>query len=218
MMSSNIAAVAFDMDGLMYDTEDVYWKAADELLRIRGHEYTVELAEDVMGRQPRYCFERMIEYYDLSGTSWEELFEESQEIFMKKLDEGFSEMPGLSELLGVLEEQGIPKAVCTSSSRRVAREVLGRTGVLSGFSFVLAFEDVLQGKPDPEIYLKAAERFGISPGEMLVLEDSISGCTAAKQAGAFTVAVLAEHNRTLDFSHADLVLERLDDPGVLERF
>ncbi len=208
-----ISAVAFDMDGLMFSTEDVYWKTASTVLGRRGHEYNDEVAHDVMGRPPKYCFEKMIEYYGLT-EDWETLHAESEETFVKLLDGGFSMMPGLPELLDRIEEKGIPKAVCTSSSRRVAREVLGRAGLLPRFEFVLAFEDIVHGKPDPEIYLKAAAQFDVTPDRMLVLEDSVSGCHAARQAGALTVAVLADHNRTLDFSHASRIAQRLDDPEI----
>ena len=208
-----ISAVAFDMDGLMFNTEDVYWKTASTYLQRRGHEYNHEVANDVMGRPPKYCFEKMIEYYGLSDT-WEALHAESEETFIKLLDEGYSMMPGLPELLDQLEELNIPKAVCTSSSQRVAREVLGRAGVWERFQFVLAFEDIVRGKPDPEIYLKAASKFGVTSEKMLVLEDSVSGCHAARNAGAVTVAVLADHNRSLDFSHATRIAQRLDDPVI----
>jgi len=203
------------MDGLMFNTEDVYWETASAVLRRRGHEYNLEVAGDLMGRPPKYCFEKMIEYYGLD-EDWETLHAESEDTFVKLLDNGFSMMPGLPELLDFLEAEKIPKAVCTSSTRRVAREVLGRSGVLGRFQFVLAFEDIVHGKPDPEIYLKAAQKFGVTPNQILVLEDSVSGCHAARNAGAFVVAVLAEHNRTFDFSHASRIAERLDAPEILE--
>jgi len=203
------------MDGLMFSTEDVYWETATTVLRRRGHEYNLEVSNDVMGRPPKYCFEKMIEYYGLDDD-WETLHAESEDTFCELLDHGFSMMPGLPELLDHLEEKGTPKAVCTSSSRRVAQEVLGRAGVLQRFQFVLAFEDIIHGKPDPEIYRKAAQKFGVTPEQMLVLEDSVSGCHAARSAGAVVVAVLAEHNRTFDFSHAGLIVNRLDAPEILE--
>ena len=204
------------MDGLMFSTEDVYWETAATVLRRRGHEYNQEVANDVMGRPPKYCFEKMIEYYGLDDD-WETLHAESEDTFCKLLDGGFTMMPGLPELLDRLEKKGIPKSVCTSSSRRVAQEVLGRSGVMERFRFVLAFEDIVHGKPDPEIYLKAAQKFGVTPDQMLVLEDSVSGCHAAKNAGAVVVAVLADHNRTFDFSHASFIAQRLDDPEILKR-
>ena len=212
-----IESVAFDMDGLMFNTEDVYWKCASVVLGQRGHEYTQELCDQIMGRPPKFCFEKMIEYYGLDET-WTDLRNESENVFIGLLDDGFDMMPGLLNLLEHLETANIPKCVCTSSSRRVANEVLGRSNMLNRFDFVLASDDVVNGKPNPEIYEKAAGRFAISPENMLVLEDSASGCLAAKDSGAFVVAVLAEHNRNFDFSNASLIVSQLDDEKVLAFF
>ena len=201
-------AVAFDMDGLMFNTEDVYWKAADTLLRRRGYPYTEELCAKVMGRPPRFCFETFIQAYNLS-ESWQELEAESEELFLSFLREGYSAMPGLFELLERIERAGLPKAVCTSSSERVLRAVLSRARLLERLVFFITSEGVVHGKPDPEIYRLAAQRFGVAPEKMLVFEDSTAGIRAAKAAGAVCCAVRAEHNKTADLSAADFLLTSL---------
>ena len=210
-----LKAVAFDMDGLMFDTEDTYWKAASTLLERRGKVYTEEMNDFVMGRPPRDCFELMKETFGFPET-WQELQTESEDLFLGFLDEGFSTMPGLHELLEHLEQRNIPKGICTSSVKRIATEVLYRKDFTNRFDFVLTADDVLRSKPDPEIYLKAAARFGIVPSEMLVLEDSTAGCLAAHGAGAFGVAVRAKHNASSSFAEAKIVVSSLDDPHILE--
>ena len=109
-------AVVFDMDGLMFNTEDVYTLVGEELLRRRGYEFTVELKRQIMGLRPQSAFERMIADCCLAET-WEELPEESNRLFFGLLDGRLAMMPGLADLLDALERAGIPKAVCTSSSR-----------------------------------------------------------------------------------------------------
>ena len=212
-----IKAVAFDMDGLMFDTEDTYWKAASALLGRRDKIYTDELCNAVMGRPPKYCFELFKETFGFS-ESWQELQTESEDFFLKFLDDGFSTMPGLYELLERLEQRNIPKGICTSSALRVVSEVLRRKDMFRRFEFVLTAEDITQGKPDPEIYLKAAARFGIAPSDMLVLEDSTAGCQAAHNAGAFGIAVRAKHNAHCVFAEAKKVVSTLDDPQIIELF
>ncbi len=123
-------------------------------------------------------------------------------------------MPGLLELLDALERAGIPKAIGTSSSRELVDACLEPFGMRRRFQFILAAEDIVNGKPHPEIYLTAARRFGVPPAEMAVLEDSQNGCLAAAAAGAFTVAVPAEHSREHDFSSASLVVDSLADPRL----
>ena len=181
-------AIVFDMDGLMFNTEDVYWRVGTELLRRRGCRFSRDLSDAMMGRPPQTCFEVMIRWHSLNET-WEELAAESEEIFLWLLDRHLAPMPGLMELLAALEKARIGKAIGTSSSRRSLEAILSRFAMEPRFQFVLTAEDITHGKPDPEIYLKAAARFGIAPREMLVLEDSQTGCRSAAAAGAIVVAV-----------------------------
>ncbi|MBN2473493.1 MAG: HAD family phosphatase [Pirellulales bacterium] len=208
-------AVVFDMDGLMFNTEEVYTRVGTELLGRRGCEFTVELKNAIMGMRPQPTFETMIRRLALDDT-WEQLAAESNEIFLGLLDERLAPMPGLPELLDALEVAEIPKAIATSSDRELATAVLSRFDLPPRFRFILTSEDVTHGKPDPEIYCKAADRFGLGAGETLVLEDSENGCRAAAAAGAFTVAVPGEHSREHDFSAATLVIDSLGDARLYE--
>jgi HAD superfamily hydrolase (TIGR01509 family) len=203
-------AVTFDMDGLMFNTEDVYTLAGSELLARRGRRFTPELKDAMMGLPPRAAFEVMIDRHGLSEP-WGVLAAESDEIFLGLLGARLATMPGLLELLAALEQAGIPKAIATSSGRRLTAACLAPFHLTPRFRFVLTSEDISRGKPDPEIYLLAARRFGVPPAEMLVLEDSQNGCRAAAACGAFTVAVPGEHSRRQDFSIANLVVESLAD-------
>ena len=155
----------------------------------------------MMGMPPRPSFEVMIRECGLS-ESWEALSAESNEIFLAMLPGRLAMMPGLSELLDALEKASIPKAIATSSARRLIEACLAPFDLARRFRFILTAEDIAQGKPHPEIYQTAARRFGTPPQEMLVLEDSQNGCRAAAAAGAFTVAVPGEHSRDHDFSVA----------------
>lgn len=208
-------AVVFDMDGLMFNTEDVYFQVGSELLRRRGCEFTRELSDAMMGRPPQPSFETMIQWHSLTDT-WQTLVVESEELFIGLLDSCLAPMPGLLALLDRLESAGIPKAICTSSSRRVLTEVLARFNMEPRFQFTLTAQDIVNGKPNPEIYQKAADRLGLKPREMLVLEDSQAGCQAAAAAGAFAVAVPGEHSARQDFSVASLVIRSLADPQLYE--
>jgi HAD superfamily hydrolase (TIGR01509 family) len=209
------AAVVFDMDGLMFNTEDIYWMVGQELMRRRGGEFTRELSDAMMGLPPEATFDVMIRWHHLDDT-WQQLLAESEEIYIALLDEHLAPMSGLLELLEALEGAGLPKAICTSSSRRMLTAVLSRFDMEPRFAFTLTAEDIVQGKPNPEIYLKAATQFGISPPEMLVLEDSQTGCRAAAAARALTVAVPGEHSRQHDFSTARLVIDSLADPRLYQ--
>lgn len=206
-------AVVFDMDGLMFNTEDVYTSVGEELLRRRGHVFTAELKDRMMGLQARPSFEAMIDYCGL-GETWQQLAAESNRLFLEMLESRLKPMPGLMALLDALERAGIPKAIGTSSCRELVYPCLKPFGLATRFRFILTAEDVTHGKPDPEIYRKAAERMGAPASEMAVLEDSQNGCIAAAAAGAFAIAVPGDHSRGHDFSQARLVADGLDDPRL----
>ena len=203
-------AVTFDMDGLMFNTEDVYTLTGTELLARRGCSFTPELKDAMMGLPPQAAFEVVIDWHHLAEP-WGRLAAESDEIFLGLLGGRLTAMPGLLELLAALETAGIPKAIATSSSSRLTEACLTPFQLAPRFRFILTSEDITRGKPDPEIYLLAARRFGAPPAEMVVLEDSQNGCRAAAAAGAFTVAVPGEHSCRQDFSAANLVIESLAD-------
>ena len=202
------------MDGLMFDTESLYSDVGRELMRRRGFDYPDDLCHAVMGTPPETSFTTMIDWFSLSDT-WEELQDESDAVFLELVKGGFSMMPGLPELLAEIERLGLPKAVCTSSAPKLAGPVLACHNMAPRFDFVLTAADVVQGKPNPEIYLKAAARFGIEPAEMMVLEDSVLGTEAALAAGALTFTVLAEHNISRSFPKETRLVNRLDAPRVL---
>jgi HAD superfamily hydrolase (TIGR01509 family) len=201
------------MDGLMFNTEDVYTLVGMELLRRRGCLFTDELKSMIMGMQPQMAFTAMIEHCHLDDQ-WQAMAAESNRLFLDLLGGRLAMMPGLVELLDALERARIPKAIGTSSSRELVAACLRPFDLERRFQFILAAEDIAHGKPHPEIYLTAARRFGTPPAEMAVLEDSENGCLAAAAAGACVVAVPGEHSRGHDFSMATLVAESLADPRL----
>lgn len=209
-----IRAVVFDLDGLMFNTEEVFNRSGREQLRRRGKELTDELVARMMGRRAAEAFAAMVEMHGFTDTI-EELQRESREIFYEMLNEHLAPMPGLFELLELLETRQLPKGVATSSSRDYLQDILGRFELVHRFPMTLTAEDVEMGKPHPEIYLKAARRIGVDPREMLVLEDSEAGTLAGAAAGAVVVSVPHEFSRMHDFSAASYIASGLNDPKLL---
>ncbi len=210
-----IRVVVFDMDGLMFNTEDVYTVVGSEMLQRRGRVFSEELKHEMMGLPPQATFECMIRHCDLSDT-WQQLAEETAELFVRYLPDYLAPMPGLLRLLDALEQANMPKAIATSSRWKLVECCLAPFEMQGRFQFILTAEDIVRGKPDPEVYLLAARRFDVPPAEMLVLEDSENGCRAAAAAGAFVVAVPGEHSRGQDFSMASLVADSLADPRLYQ--
>lgn len=213
MPSSPIRAVVFDLDGLMFNTEDVFFLAGSELLRRRGFEMTREIMTAIIGRRPHEGFTILVERLALK-ESVEGLLAESTEIFFGLLNEHLRPMPGLHDFITLVESLKLPKGVATSSRRGYLEDLLGRFSLQSRFGMTLAAEDVTQGKPNPEIYLLAASRLGVAPHEMLVLEDSEAGTRAGVTAGAVVVSIPHSHTAHHSFDGAALIAEGLHDPRI----
>jgi HAD superfamily hydrolase (TIGR01509 family) len=208
-------AVVFDLDGLMFNTEELYVMVGSEVLRRRGKQMTPELLDAMMGRRPPQAIATMIQWHGLDDTV-EAVMAESAEIFVPILDAYLRPMPGLMDLLAALEAAAMPKAVATSSMRDFVVNVLSRFDLIERFNFVLTAEDVSQGKPHPEIYQTAAARLEIEPPQMLVLEDSENGCRAAVAAGAFVVAVPGAHSVHHNFDGVAMRISSLEDRQLLD--
>ena len=171
------------------------------------------MLDAMMGRPGKVALQIMIDWHGLDATV-EELRRESDELFVELLETRLAPMPGAGELLDAWENAGIAKAIATSSGPAFAGNVLTRANFIERFDFILTGEDVQQGKPHPEVYLTAARRFDSKPDEMMVLEDSVHGCRAAVEAGAYTVAVPAERNRQQNFTGAAFLADSLHDERI----
>ncbi len=209
-----IRAVVFDLDGLMFDTEALFFRVGSETLAARGKLFTDEIMQAMIGRRSAEVAHL---FRDLAGLDEppEVILGEIRERFYAAMDTAVAPAPGLATLLDHLARQSLPRAVATSSRQSYAQRLLSRHGLVHQFDFVLASEDVTRGKPDPEIYLLAARRFGVQAGAMIVLEDSPAGLAAAKSAGAIAVAVPHQHSPAEALQAADLIVPRLDDQALL---
>jgi HAD superfamily hydrolase (TIGR01509 family) len=208
-----IRAVAFDMDGLMVNTEELYFEVGQTILRRRGREFTDPLRRGMMGLPGPQAFALMIEFENLADTV-ETLARESDEVFAGMLPDRLRPLTGLLELLDTLESMGLPRCVATSSPLSFAKVVLEGVQVLNRVDFVITAEHVAKGKPHPDIYLGAAQKLAVHPHEVLVLEDSHHGSRAGIASGACTVAVPGDHSRDHDFSGVHFVADSLADERI----
>lgn len=209
-----IKAVVFDMDGLMFDTEALYHRVTADLLAEKGKSFTSQIMRAMIGRRAP---EAGLALKRLAGLdeSVDDLLAMIKERFLAELEVAVHPTPGLFVLLDRIHAAGLPTAVATSSQRAYAESLLRFHGLRDRFQFVLASEDVTQGKPEPEIYLTAAHRLGVNPSNVLVLEDSPPGVTAAKNAGTFAVGIPHAHSPAEDLHLADMIVPRLDDPRII---
>ena len=198
--------VVFDLDGVMVDSEPVHERATAEYLDGLGATVEQELFDDMMGRRVRDLTDAIAERLDLPP---ERVFSDREAIFWRLLDEGIEPMPGLHAAVDRLAGAGLPLAVASSGTRAYVDHVLERLEVRAAFDAVVSSEDVHRAKPDPEIYLLAAERLHADPGDCVAIEDTTHGIAAARGAGMRAVAVTHPLNATLDLTAAAAVVTDL---------
>jgi len=206
---SGPAAVLFDMDGLLVDSEPVWTIAEQELATSLGGVFSPELKAAIVGTRLEVAVPTILRWYDAPAapsdvartTAW--LLTRMVELFAGEL----RVLPGAAELLAEVRAAGIPVALVSSSYRVLVDAVLA-TGV-GPFDLTLAGDEVVHGKPHPEPYLTAAARLGVAPADCVVLEDSPSGVTSAEAAGCFVVACPSVAGTAFSASPQRLVVSTL---------
>lgn len=210
-----IRAIAFDMDGVLASSEDVYLKVGTETLRRRGKTFEDDLRHEMMGLTPAAALQTMIDWHGLDDTI-EGLARESEQTFWELAEGGLHPMPGVAEMFDRLDAAGLPRGVVTSGTRDYAERILTTIGVRDRLKFVITANDVTNGKPHPEPYQMALAEHGVEPAEMVVFEDSHNGAKAGVAAGAYTIAVPSPHTDTHDFTGTAFVAKTLNDPRIAE--
>ena len=184
-----INGVIFDMDGTMFDTERMWATFWDPALKALGLPYKEGLAEAARGTAGETTRNVVRSFYgpdcDADGIV-ESLHRVADEVF---LSAPVPKKPGLDELLAWLDANHIPMAVASSSRVHVIEGNLNNWGLTHYFKALVSGQQVKHSKPDPEIFLLAAEKLGTAPAHTLVLEDSYNGVRAGAAGGFVTVMV-----------------------------
>ena len=183
-----VAAVVFDMDGLLFDTEKLYGKAILTAAAQLGVEMTTEVFLKFVGTPWAHNRQQMLEAYGEAYPA-EKLRVTWMQHFKELLIDGLDLKPGVVEVLDLLDELGLPRAIATSSSHGTADHHLAAHGLTHRFHQIVAASDYANSKPAPDPFLKAAEMLGVDPRDCLALEDSLNGVRSASSAGMMTVMV-----------------------------
>lgn len=187
--SITVEAILFDMDGLVLDTEKLYTRFWQEAANALGYPMTKEQALGMRSLNRGAGLAKMQSYfgpsvdYDLIRGKRIEMMD----AFVEK--EGVTLKPGIHELLAYLKKQGIKTAIATSSPLERTVLYLTSVGLEKSFDELVSGYMVEKGKPEPDIYLYAAKKLGVSPGNCMVLEDSPAGILAAHRAGCLPVMI-----------------------------
>ncbi|HRG77985.1 MAG TPA: HAD family phosphatase [Cyclobacteriaceae bacterium] len=200
----NSFAVIFDMDGVIVDTNPYHKISLKQFCEKYGYRLNEEdLISKIYGRTNNEWIRNI--FGPLPKEKILELGEEKEAMFRALYKDVIKPLSGLDSFLKELENRSIPKAIGTSAPRSNVDFVLEHTHLRKYFTTILDQSDVEHGKPNPEIYLKVADRLGFPPQQCIVFEDSLSGVESAQRAGAKVVGVTTTHSHE-ELAHTDLVI------------
>lgn len=202
------------MNGVVIDDEPIHQESWRDICKKHDlHIEEDEFKHNVFGRTEKatleYLFKREIAEEELEKLSTERV-DAVIAIFKPQLEI----MGGLDKLLETFKGQNIPMAIATSSRKKYTDFILDGLKIREYFSTVVTAQDIVKGKPDPEIYLKAASLLNVVPANCIVFEDTISGIESAHAAGMKVIAIATTHNKE-ELGIADKVIESFKEADLL---
>ncbi|MFH0760647.1 MAG: HAD family phosphatase [Bacteroidota bacterium] len=207
-------AVIFDLDGLLIDSETLYHKVSYAMTAELGKTLTGATIAKQMGRSPLESLEVYRRDLGIEHLTAQELVDMRHERMVKEFRENLEPMPGAMEIIRGLHGR-IRLAISTGSPRELMEIATARLGLEKYFEYVQTSDDLLLGKPDPEIYNLTIKALHLNPEECIVLEDSSNGVLSGHRAGCFVIAVPNEHTYKQDFSSADAKVDNLTEAGEI---
>lgn len=209
-------AVIWDLDGVIVDTEKAHFKAWVRLFHELGRSLSYEEFLPTFGRKNADILQGLLGR-DVPPSEMMPLWEKKESYFREEAH-GLRPFSGVKRLLSCAQTEGYLQAIGSSAPLENIVLLLDKLGFLDYFASIVSAEDILRGKPDPEVFLLAARRLGVAPGQCVVIEDAVAGIQAAKAAGMAAIAVTNSRSRQ-ELAQGDLVVASVAEVGVdvLER-
>lgn len=212
-----IKAIIFDMDGVIIDSEPLHIKLERELFKNLGLNISHEEHLSFVGSTSHYMWDAVKNKYNLPYTV-EELVEADRTKYLNYISspEGsIKPIDGVNELIKELHSCGLKLAVASSSPIDVIELVVKTLKLDKYFDVLVTGDYVDKSKPEPDIFLYAANKLGVKPDECVVIEDSYNGVQAAKKAGMKIIGFINPNSGKQDLSSADLLISSFKNTDIL---
>lgn len=216
MTTTTCRAVIFDMDGTLLESTEADFLAWKALFAEHGIDLTFENYFPLLGKKSADVVHGVL---NLHGNAATDALARKLHFFNQIVDDkGIQKIPFAEELLRQIKQIGLPIGLATSSRKPKTQKVLQQTGLAAYFDTIVTGEEVDNGKPAPDIFLKAARRLNVDPANCLAFEDAASGIQAARAAGMTCVAIVSTHQRQ-HLHHANIILDSFENisfPALLQ--
>lgn len=189
-------AVIFDLDGVLLDSEPIYLGATNSILALEGKYLSPEENARYIGVRFRDMLADIIPRMGLAHDA-DYYIAATREAVLKAFGGPLAPPAGARELIERLADHGVPRAVGSSSAHAWVEQVLTNLGVREHFPVIVGGDDVIHGKPAPDIFLRCAELLSVAPERCAVIEDSANGVLAARRAGMTAIGLRTAATATL---------------------
>ena len=213
---SLLKAIIFDMDGVLTDSEPLHQKA--ELLVLKKYNIKVPLTEwkKFKGRTSLAIFTYILKNFAKRPLRVQELISYEKNTYVKIASSSIKLFPGARLFIKRARKMFDKLALTTSGHRQSQKMVFDKFALHSFFDLVITVEDIVNGKPDPEPYLKTVKKLGISAARCLVVEDSVNGVISAKRAGCIVIGITHTFSRNkLKKAGADYIVRDFQEMSYL---
>jgi beta-phosphoglucomutase family hydrolase len=207
MSEGTLKAVLWDLDGVIADTGLHHYLAWKDVFGRRGVNFTEEEFMSHFGRRHDTIIRDALGD-SLSPEEFEAITNEKQENYRRRVARNIKPLPGAIELIKALKEHGIKVAIASSAPPENIQLIIRGLDIADCFQAIASGLEVAESKPDPQIFLLAARKLGVEPGDCVVIEDAVAGVAAARSAGIKCVAVTNSHPKK-NLKEADLVVDTL---------
>jgi HAD superfamily hydrolase (TIGR01509 family) len=203
-------AIIFDMDGVLIDSEPLHYAVLNDLLAIDGHALSHADYEEFIGTTTEFTWLTLIARYGLTrpATDYMARYDET---LLQVLRQPRDPAPGVVALVKRARELGLRLGVASSSRWVWIEATLRSLGLADAFDACVSGDDVERGKPDPQIYVLAAQRLGVAPGRCLAIEDAPKGVRSAVLAGMAVLGVRTPYTAHLRLDGAEQIVDSLAD-------
>lgn len=211
-MNKNKKAIIFDLDGVIVDTAKFHFLAWQNLAKKLGIEFTTQDNEQLKGVSRIKSLEKILEWgnKEISKQEFEQLMHDKNEEYLSYVDQMTTSdiLPKVKETLDYLKKNNYPIALGSASKN--AKRILEHVDLLSYFDAIVDGNEVTKAKPNPEVFLKAAELLKAQPKHAIVFEDSLSGIEAANTAKMLSIGIGDENI----LKEANYVFKDFEDMGL----
>ena len=217
MPRSSTKAIIWDMDGVIADTAPYHLKAWQQVFRKRGIKFTKDDFRRNFGQRNDTIIRNALGK-EISQDEIDVIANEKEESFRQRIRQNLKPLPGVIKLIKSLTERRFKMALASSAPIENIRLLTRGLGINNCFQCIICDKDVTEGKPNPQVFLLAAQKLGVEPKNCIVIEDAVAGVSAAKEARMRCLAITNTHPR-ISLTEADLIVDTLEEVSVddLER-